>query len=71
LVQGFKSKDLELQTKDNLDSKQSIFRANDLNSTQYLNSREYLNLFKDQKFNKEDFEILSEIIIRLGLRMKY
>jgi hypothetical protein len=39
-----------------------------LNSTQDLNSNEGLNIFKEQKFNMEDCEVLSEIKNRLGLR---
>jgi hypothetical protein len=36
-----------------------------------LNSKEGLNIFKEWKFNKEDFEVLSELKNRLGSGMKF
>jgi hypothetical protein len=42
-----------------------------LNLTQDLNSKEGLNIFKEQKFNKEGFDVLSEIKNQLGLGMKF
>jgi hypothetical protein len=32
---------------------------------------ECLNIFKEQKFNKEDFELRSDIGNRFGLEMKF
>jgi hypothetical protein len=48
-----------------------ILDQGNLNSTQDLNSEEGLNIFKEQKFNKEDFEELSEIKNQLGPGMKF
>jgi hypothetical protein len=42
-----------------------------LNLTQDLNSKESLNIFKEWKFDKEDFEVLLELKNRLGSRMKF
>jgi hypothetical protein len=42
-----------------------------LNLTRDLNSKEGLNIFKEQKFNKEGFDVLSEIKNQLGLVMKF
>jgi hypothetical protein len=36
-----------------------------------LNSKEGLNIFKEQKFNEDDFEVLSEIKNRLGSGMRF
>jgi hypothetical protein len=55
LVQGSKSKDIELHTKDNLGSNKGSQDRGNLNLTRDLNSNEGLNIFKEHKFNKEDF----------------
>jgi hypothetical protein len=39
--------------------------------TQNLDSKEGLNILKEQKFNKEDFDVLLEIKNRLGSGMKF
>jgi hypothetical protein len=36
-----------------------------------LDSKEGLNIFKERKFNKEDFEVLSEIKNQLGSEIKF
>jgi hypothetical protein len=59
LVQGFNSKDFELQIKDNLGTKD--LGSRNLNSTRDLNSKKALNLFKEWKFDNKDFEVLSEL----------
>jgi hypothetical protein len=38
-----------------------ILDQENLNSTQDMNLEEGLNIFKEWKFDKEDFEVLSEI----------
>jgi hypothetical protein len=42
-----------------------------LNLTQDSNSKEDLNIFKEQKFEKEDFEVLSELENQLGSKIKF
>jgi hypothetical protein len=71
LVKGFNSKDFELQTKDKLGLNKGVRIEENLNLTQDLNSKEGLNIFKEWKFNKEDFEVLSELKNRLGSGMKF
>jgi hypothetical protein len=61
LVQGFNSKDFELQTKNNLGLNKGVRIKENLNSTQDLNSMEGLNIFKEWKFDKEDFHVVSEL----------
>jgi hypothetical protein len=39
--------------------------------TQNLDSKEGSNILKEQKFNKEDFDVLLEIKNRLGSGMKF
>jgi hypothetical protein len=39
--------------------------------TQDLNPKEGFNIFKEWKFDKEDFEVLSKIKNRLGSGMKF
>jgi hypothetical protein len=39
--------------------------------TQNLDSKEGLNILKEQKFNKEDFDVLLEIKNRLVSGMKF
>jgi hypothetical protein len=71
LVKGFNSKDFELQTKDQLGLNKGVRIEENLNLTQDLNSKEGLNIFKEWKFNKEDFDVLSELKNRLGSGMKF
>jgi hypothetical protein len=70
LVQGFKLRNFELQTKNNLGLNRVRIVEN-LNLTQDLNSKESLNISKEWKFDKEDFEVLLELKNRLGSRMKF
>jgi hypothetical protein len=70
LVQGFKLRNFELQTKNNLGLNRVRIVEN-LNLTQDLNSKESLNISKQWKFDKEDFEVLLELKNRLGSRMKF
>jgi hypothetical protein len=44
-----------------MDLKARIEDQGNLNLTQDLNSKESLNIFKEWKFDKEDFEVLSEL----------
>jgi hypothetical protein len=44
-----------------MDLKARIEDQGNLNLTQDLNSKERLNIFKEWKFDKEDFEVLSEL----------
>ncbi len=52
LVQGFNSKDFELQTKNNLGLNKGVRIKENLNSTQDLNSMEGLNIFKEWKLGQ-------------------
>jgi hypothetical protein len=70
LVQGFKLRNFELQTKNNLVLNRVRIVEN-LNLTQDLNSKESLNISKEWKFDKEDFEVLLELKNRLGSWMKF
>jgi hypothetical protein len=50
LVQGFKSKDFEIQPKDNLGFKRRILRSRKFEFDSGFNSKEGLNIFKEWKF---------------------
>jgi hypothetical protein len=54
-----------------MDLKARIEDQGNLNLTQDLNSKESLNIFKEWKFDKEDFEVLSELENWLGSGMKF
>jgi hypothetical protein len=57
LVQGFKSNNFEIQIKDYLDSKQRTLDQGELNLTKDFEFKGRFENFKEQKLNKESFEI--------------
>jgi hypothetical protein len=71
LVQGFNSNDFELQIKDKMGLNKGVRIEEKLNLTQDLNSKEGLNIYKEWKFDKEDFDVLSELKNWPGSGMKF
>jgi hypothetical protein len=71
LVRWFKWMDFEIQTKTNLDSNEGFWVKEIWIQLEILNSRKYLNPFKDWYLTKGDFEILCEIENWLGSETKF